>query len=98
MRRSRLLRAGRRPTRLLALPLLMLCLTACDKAAPPVVSGDLSCERFRHISATEEQIGLIRQYWSVMESWARQVFAHNQEYDKDCLKPPEPAKKFGGPK
>lgn len=59
--------------------------TACADRPPPVVSGDLSCERFRHISADDEQRGVINANWRIMESWARQVAAHNEEYDKDCL-------------
>lgn len=73
----------------LASSLLLLSLSSCADKPTLVVSGDLSCERFRHISATDEQRGLIEKYWSIMESWARQVAGHNIEYDKDCLNPPK---------
>lgn len=68
-----------------AILLLPTFSTACGSAPPPVVSGDLSCERFRHISADDAQLGVISQNWTIMESWARQVAGHNEEYDKDCL-------------
>lgn len=58
-------------------------LAACS--SPPVVSGDLSCERFRHISATAQQIQLLSDHYDVMESWAIQIAEHNTEFDKDCL-------------
>jgi hypothetical protein len=57
--------------------------TGCAKDAP-VVSGDLSCERFRHISADEQQRGIIAGNWTVMESWARQIASHNEVYDEAC--------------
>lgn len=63
--------------------LLLLFLTACG--SPPVVSGDLSCERFRHISATAAEIEIISKNYDVMEAWAIQVAEHNTEFDKDCL-------------
>ena len=67
----------------------MANLTACDKA-PPVVSGDLSCDRFRHISATSAQIDLIRANFDLMESWVDQVVSHNETYDAACSGPADP--------
>lgn len=64
---------------------LLLPMSSTGCAEPPVVSGDLSCERFRHISADEAQRAVVAQNWTVMESWARQIAGHNEEYDKDCL-------------
>ncbi len=51
------------------------------------MSGDLSCERFRHISATEAEIGAIEAAWDIFEPLARQVAAHNDTYDAACAKP-----------
>ena len=63
----------------------LLLLTACaDK--PPIVSADTSCERFRHISATDAQIKVFADNWEVMESYADQAVAHNIAYDGHCLK------------
>ncbi len=61
----------------------ILLLGACS--SPPVVSGDLSCERFRHVSASIEQIKFIEANYAIMETWATQIAAHNTEYDRDCL-------------
>lgn len=73
--------------------------TGCgERQQPVIVAVDTSCEKYRHISATPEQISIIERFWSVMESWARQVAAHNKEYDGDCLKPAPAASRFGGPK
>lgn len=63
-----------------------MSLSGCD--SPPVVSGDLSCERFRHISATDSQRAHAVANYDLLESWLRQIVAHNDEYDKDCLSPP----------
>ena len=98
MQRSKRLRAVRRPTTLLAACLLIASLTGCADKPPPVVSGDLSCDRFRHISATQAQIDLIRVNYDLMESWVDQVVAHNATYDAACAAPPPPSKTFGGPK
>lgn len=51
------------------------------------MSGDTSCERFRHISATEAQRAAIKADWGLWESYAIQIAAHNVEYDGNCLKP-----------
>ncbi len=77
--------AGRRPTIRSASCLLLLFSTSC--ASPPVVSGDLSCERFRHISATPFQIDIISKNYEALETFAEQVAAHNVEYDRACLEP-----------
>ena len=63
----------------------ILLLSACaDK--PPIVSADTSCERFRHISATDAQIKVFADNWDVMESYADQIVSHNVEYEAQCLK------------
>lgn len=65
----------------------MMCLTACASASPPpppIVTADTSCDRFKHISATEAQIAAIKANWSLWESYARQIAAHNDAYDKRC--------------
>ena len=67
----------------------ILLLSACaDK--PPIVSADTSCERFRHISATDAQIKVFADNWDVMESYADQIVSHNVEYDAQCLKVEKP--------
>ena len=86
MRRSRLPKAALRLTTLCAGLILLQSLTACADKPPPVVSGDLSCDRFRHISATQAQIDVIAANFAVMESWVDQVVAHNDEFDKHCVK------------
>ena len=75
--------AGRRLTSRCASCLLLAFSTSC--ASPPVVSGDLSCERFRHISATPFQIEIIARNYDAMETWVEAIAAHNIEYDKWCL-------------
>ena len=62
----------------------ILLLSACG-GNPPIISGDTSCERFRHISATPAQIKVYEDNWEVMESYADQVVQHNLEYDRHCL-------------
>ena len=52
-----------------------------------MVSGDLSCDRFRHISATQAQIDLIKANYDLMESWVDQIAAHNASYDDACATP-----------
>lgn len=76
-------RGLRRMPRFAAL-LPLIFLASCAKP-PPVVSGDLSCERFRHISATEPQIAAMGNDWDLWESYAVQIASHNVEYDADCL-------------
>lgn len=73
-----------------AAAIAILLLAGCaDK--PPIISADTSCERFRHISATDAQIKVFADNWEVMESYADSVVAHNIEYDKKCLMgPPAP--------
>jgi len=62
----------------------ILLLSACSPPLP-IVSADTSCERFRHISATDAQIKVFADNWDVMESYADQIVAFNIEYDKHCL-------------
>jgi hypothetical protein len=62
----------------------ILLLSACG-SNPPIISGDTSCERFRHISATPAQIKVFADNWEVMETYADAVVAHNIEYDRHCL-------------
>lgn len=67
---------------------LAASMAACSPP-PPIVSADTSCERFRHISATDAQIRIFADNWAEMESYADQVVAHNVEYDKHCLQEPK---------
>lgn len=63
---------------------VILLLAGCaDK--PPIISADTSCERFRHISATDAQIKVFADNWEVMESYADQIVAFNIEYDRHCI-------------
>ncbi len=62
----------------------ILLLSACS-SNPPIISGDTSCERFRHISATPAQIKVYQDNWEVMESHADQLVSHNISYDSHCL-------------
>jgi hypothetical protein len=78
---------GRRLTALCAAWLLLISASGCAKA-PPIVSGDLSCEKFRHISASEDQLRVFDQHWDVMESYADQIVSHNITYDAHCLEQP----------
>jgi hypothetical protein len=63
----------------------LLLLSACS-SNPPIISGDTSCERFRHISATPAQIKVFADNWEVMEPYADQIVSHNVEYDAHCLR------------
>jgi hypothetical protein len=67
-----------------AVAVAFLALAACS-SNPPVISGDTSCERFRHISATPAQIKVFADNWEVMETYADQLVSHNLEYDRHCL-------------
>lgn len=49
-----------------------------------MISADTSCERFRHISANDEQRAAIKADWGLWESFARQVASHNDAYDEQC--------------
>jgi hypothetical protein len=62
---------------------LTLSLTSCGKA-PVIVSADTSCERFRHISANDEQRAAIKADWGLWETLARAIADHNDEYDSRC--------------
>lgn len=70
--------------RTLACPAILLLAACSDK--PPMPSADTSCERFRHISATDAQIKVFADNWDVMESLADQLVEHNDQYDGHCLK------------
>jgi hypothetical protein len=52
-----------------------------------VISADTSCERFRHISANDEQRAAIKADWGLWESFARAVADHNDAYDAACAEP-----------
>ena len=80
--RPRVMR-GFAPLKLLGILLLSAC-----TSKPLVISADTSCERFRHISANDEQIKVFADNWSAMESYADQILAHNAVYDAHCLKEP----------
>lgn len=73
------------PERLLAAAAIILLLAGCAEK-PLVISADTSCEKFRHISATDEQIKVFADNWSVMEPYADQILTHNAVYDAACLK------------
>lgn len=75
---------------ILMLMLAVAASVAACSSPPPIVSADTSCERFRHISATDAQIRIFADNWAEMESYADQVVAHNVEYDKHCLQEPKP--------
>lgn len=49
-----------------------------------IISADTSCERFRHISANDEQRAAIKADWGLWETFARQVATHNDVYDAAC--------------
>jgi hypothetical protein len=68
----------------IAAAVAILLLSACG-SNPPIISGDTSCERFRHISATPAQIKVFADNWEVMETYADQIVSHNLEYDRHCL-------------
>jgi hypothetical protein len=68
----------------LAMLLVFTTVSACSPP-PPIISGDTSCERFRHISATPAQIKVFSDNWEVMETYADQIVSHNLEYDRHCL-------------
>ena len=66
----------------------ILLLAGCAEK-PLIVSADTSCEKFRHISATDEQIKVFADNWAVMESYADAIITHNLVYDAACLKEPK---------
>jgi hypothetical protein len=78
---------GRTLTGLCAASLLLTSLSGCGSRPKVEVSADTSCEVFRHIGANDAQIGVFRDNWTVMESYADQIIAHNMEYDKRCTSP-----------
>lgn len=49
-----------------------------------MISADTSCERFRHISANDEQRAAIKADWGLWETLARQIADHNDAYDAHC--------------
>jgi hypothetical protein len=57
-------------------------LTAC--AEPPVVSGDLSCVRFKRIHAGGPAVEIMKQHPAEFRPLAEQVAAHNEVYAKHC--------------
>jgi hypothetical protein len=78
-------RRGSKPYIPVAAAVAILLLSACG-SNPPAISGDTSCERFRHISATPAQIKVFADNWEVMEAYADQIVSHNVEYDAHCLR------------
>src|SRR5687768_3466764 len=76
---------GLKPLRLVAGPAVAILLLSACSSNPPIISGDTSCERFRHISATPAQIKVFADNWEVMETYADQLVSHNLEYDRHCL-------------
>lgn len=53
-----------------------------------IISADTSCERFRHISASDEQRAAIKADWGLWETFARQIATHNDVYDAACTVQP----------
>lgn len=86
MQRRTRRRNGHAASGLFAICLMTIWLAGCGRDEPPVVSGDLSCERFRHISATDEQIKILAPFWAQLKSWLVQIAAHNDAYDSACVK------------
>lgn len=70
---------------IVSLGLTMLS-TSCAKA-PVIISADTSCERFRHISADDDQRAAIKADWGLWETFARAVADHNDAYDTACAGP-----------
>ena len=62
---------------------LTTSLSGCGKP-PVIISADTSCERFRHISADDEQRAAIKADWGLWETFARQIATHNDVYDAAC--------------
>ena len=62
---------------------LTMSSSGCDRR-PIVISADTSCERFRHISANDEQRAAIKADWGLWETFARAVATHNDVYDAAC--------------
>ena len=67
---------------------LTMLSSACGKA-PVIISADTSCERFRHISADDDQRAAIKADWGLWETFARQIAAHNEVYDAACAENPK---------
>ncbi len=68
--------------------LILLSLSGCASQGPVFkVTADTACEKYRHISASDEQIEVFTKNWGVMKTYAQQVAAHNVTFDKDCLAP-----------
>lgn len=68
--------------------LILLSLSGCGDRGPVLkVTADTSCERYRYIPASEEQIEVMTKNWQVMKPYAQQVAAHNVTYTKNCLLP-----------
>ena len=61
----------------------MMSSTSCAEKRI-VISADTSCERFRHISANDEQRAAIKADWGLWETFARAVADHNDVYDAAC--------------
>ena len=80
-------RVGRLSSAVIVSLVLTISLSACGKA-PVIISADTSCERFRHISANDEQRAAIKADWGLWESFARQIATHNDVYDAACTVQP----------
>ena len=76
-------RVGRLSSAAIVSLVLTISLSACGKA-PVIISADTSCERFRHISANDEQRAAIKADWGLWETFARQIASHNDAYDEQC--------------
>ena len=76
-------RVGRRLSVVFVSLGLTMSSSGCARA-PVIISADTSCERFRHISANDEQRAAIKADWGLWETFARQVATHNEVYDAQC--------------
>lgn len=69
-----------------AIPLLMLSLTACDKA-PVVTAVETFCTRVERFHATDGEREFLKANSGPLERLIRWVAAINKQYDDTCLKP-----------
>jgi hypothetical protein len=68
----------------------ILLLAGCASNEP--IAVDTACDRFAHISFTDQQIAAVKADWTIWETAADQIVQHNMEFDKRCLGVP-PVKK-----
>lgn len=74
--------------RLTAIPALCLTINFLIGCAEvPVVSGDLSCQLFRRISAGDQAVAVMKQNRDAFRPLAEQIASHNEVYTKHCEEP-----------